>query len=226
MTRIYCFSGTGHSQAVAAYFASRLGLDVLPITADTTGRADVAVVVFPVYCQNVPPPVMDFLHGLDAQYAVLIATYGKISYGNVLYEAAQATTAQIIAGAYVPTGHSFLGQDASFPTQDLEPIFARIASPKQVHIPRSFKNPFASFFPAWRSRIGLQLIKTDACNHCGLCTRSCPMGAIQNGVPDNRCMRCLRCVHVCPQKALRTRAQPVLKAYLKKQRRDRVVIYL
>ena len=226
MTKIYCFSGSGHSQAVAAYFACRLGLDAIPLTTDTNGCADVAVVIFPVYCQNVPPPVLDFLHRLDAQYAVLIATYGKISYGNVLAEASRATRACVIAGAYVPTGHSFLGEGASFPTQDLEPIFARISSPKQAHIPNSFKNPFASFFPAWRSRAGLQLTKTDECSNCGLCTNSCPMGAMQNGTPDRRCMRCLRCVHVCPQKALRTRARPVLKAYLKRQRCDRLVVYL
>lgn len=226
MIQVYCFSGSGHSMAVAQYFADRLNTHPIPITADATGHAETAVVVFPVYCQNVPPTVKQFLHSLDAKHAVLIATYGKISYGNVLWEAARMINAEVIAGACVPTGHSFLKQDTSFPTESMETIFDRIAAPQPAKLPRCGKNPFASFFPAWRSRVGLRLDKTEDCNACGLCTRTCPVGAMQNGTPNNRCIRCLRCVHTCPQNALRIKMHPVLKAYLRRQKDRDTVIYL
>ena len=226
MTQVYCFSGSGHSRVLAEYLADRLHTAVIPIKAKTKGKARIALVVFPVYCQNIPPLVKQFLRDLDATYAVLIATYGQISHGNVLWEASRITRAQIIAGAYIPTGHSFLGQGADFCTASLDAILDRVAAPQPAEIPRCGKNPFASFAPAWRSRIGLRLDKTEACNACGLCTRACPMGAMQNGTPDRRCIRCLRCVSTCPQKALRTRMHPILSAYLRRQRNTDAEIYL
>lgn len=226
MTQVYCFSGSGHSRVLAEHLADRLHTSVIPITADTKAEADLALVVFPVYCQNLPPLVKLFLRDLDAKHAVLIATYGKISHGNVLREASRITRAQVIAGAYIPTGHSFLGQGAGFDANELDAILDRVAAPQPAQIPRCGKNPFASFAPAWRSRVGLRLDKTEACNACGLCTRACPVGAMQNGTPDRRCIRCLRCVHICPQKALRTRMHPLLSSYLRRQRRKNAEIYL
>ncbi len=226
MIQVYCFSGSGHSRVLAQYIAERLHTAVIPITPDMKAEADTAVVIFPVYCQNIPPAVKQFLRGLDAGHAVLIATYGKISHGNVLWEASRATRTQIIAGAYIPTGHSFLGQGADFDANELDAILDRVAAPQPAEIPRCGKNPFASFAPAWRSRVGLRLDKTEACNACGICTRACPMGAMQNGTPDSRCIRCLRCVSTCPQKALRTKMHPLLSSYLRRQRHKDTEIYL
>ena len=86
MITVYCFSGSGHSLAVSKELSKLLDCEISPIDNKTT-TADTAIVVFPVYCQNIPKPVKRFLKGLEAKYVALIATYGKISYGNVLYEA-------------------------------------------------------------------------------------------------------------------------------------------
>lgn len=185
-----------------------------------------AVVVFPVYCQNIPAPVMGFLTNLRAKYIVLIATYGKISYGNVLFEAQKLVNGEIIAGAYIPMGHSFLDGDCDFDKEKLLPLADRIRTPRPVRLPRTRKNPLANLFPALRSQIGVKLTKTDRCHNCGLCDRVCPMGAIQNGKPGPNCIRCLRCVTHCPQKALQTQNSPVLQKYLHSYYKEDYIFYL
>lgn len=49
---------------------------------------------------------------------------------------------------------------------------------------------------------------TNACNHCGLCERNCPVGAIKqrHGRPfwTHTCENCMRCMNNCPQRAIET----------------------
>ena len=113
MIRIYCFSGSGHSLAVAKELSQMLDCEIRP-NDNKTATEDTAAVVFPVYCQNIPKPVKRFLKGLEAKYVALIATYGKISYGNVLYEAQKLLHRLVIAGAYIPMGHTYLDGDCEF----------------------------------------------------------------------------------------------------------------
>lgn len=225
MTKIYCFSGSGHSMAVATYISGELGVPVTEVAADTRGHADLAFVIFPVYCQSIPPLVKAFLRTLDARYVIPIATYGGFSFGNVLYEAMRTTSALTVAAAAVPTGHSFLAEGDDFDKEALSPILHCIRNTRPLSIPRSPKHPFACFFPAWRSRAGLKITKTNACTACGLCTARCPVGAISQGKTNGKCMRCLRCVSTCPSSALQIRPRRVLKAYLSRPRKGQTVLY-
>ena len=228
MTTIYCFSGSGHSLAVSRALSEMLVCKITEIGPDSekTAKDDIAVVVFPVYCQNIPSPVKSFLKELRAKHIVLIATYGRISYGNVLYEAQKIVRGEIIAGAYIPIGHTFLDGDHVFDKKYLLPIADRIKAPQKVHLPKTRKNLLANIFPALRSRIGVKLMKADCCNNCGLCEKSCPMGAIQNGRIHLECIRCLRCVAICPQKALQYKNRWILKKYLKSYHKEEYVLYL
>lgn len=226
MTEVYFFSGSGHSFAVADYFAKQLQTSITEITKSVRGSAETAIVVFPVYCQNIPCTVVSFLKNLKARYAVLIATYGGISYGNVLFEASKLTKADVIAAAYVPTGHSFLKEGTEFGSSALAPIFEKLEKPSNAKIERTRKNPFADFFPAWRSRVGLKITRTNDCDECNLCGRSCPVGAIKNGNIGRCCIRCLHCVTVCPKKALRIKQKGILKLYLKQKKKSETVLYL
>ena len=122
MIRVYYFSGSGHSKAVADYMANRLETEATELTAYAGEFVSVAVVIFPVYCQNLPPMVGAFLKSLQADHAALIATYGGFSPGNVLQEGAKLTSATVIAGACIPTGHSFLREEAVFDAEALEHI--------------------------------------------------------------------------------------------------------
>ena len=225
MITIYCFSGSGHSLAVSKELAKLLDCEIRPIDNKTT-MEDAAVVVFPVYCQNIPKPVKRFLKGLEAKHVALIATYGKISYGNVLYEAQKLLHGQVIAGAYIPMGHTFLDGDCEFDVTQLLHIVRRMKEPRQVTIPKTVKNPLANIFPSLRSRIGVKIKKGSNCCNCGLCERSCPVGAIRNGRIHSQCIRCLRCVTDCPQKALQYKNSWILDTYLTRYCKQEYVLYL
>ena len=226
MTQVFYFSGAGHSKAVAEYLADRLHCTAAEMSSAESTPVDLAVAVFPVYCQNLPPVVKTFLKGLQAERLALAATYGGFSPGNVLQEAASLTAAKVIAGVILPTGHSFLGEDTAFDAQAFIPFLGKLSSHEESTLPKLPKNPFSDFFPALRSRVGLKILKSDACNHCGICTTRCPMAAMKNGVPTGNCIRCLRCVSLCPQKALSIRTGKALRHYLNGKRSSRVYLYV
>lgn len=226
MTAVYCFSGTGHSLAVARFFARRLETEVLSVH-DSFLTPETAVVIFPVYCQSLPTPVQQFLRKLDAPYTVLVAVHGKIGSGRVLHEASRQISGTVIAAASVPAGHSFLGEDASFDEEALLPLLDRIAHPTPARIPRTKKLWYASLLPGWRSRMSVRLIRSDACDGCGRCAENCPASAIHHGKPNRKCIRCLRCVTVCPRGALSFRTGVFLQKYLRRHAREtETVLYL
>lgn len=229
MVRVFYFSGSGHSKAVAEHFAQKLNADNISIVRNQDAMnlsCTTAVVVFPVYCQNLPEPVKEFLQNLKSEYVVLIATYGKMGHGNVLWEAKQLVKGTTIAGAYVPTGHTYLNEPAFFCSNELDVIFDRIANPVKALIPKKRKVFFADFFPGLRSRISVKLVKNKNCNSCGHCADICPMQAIRNGKANSRCIRCLHCVSQCPQSALDFELSRILKKYLSKKRESTLKIYL
>ncbi len=240
MTCVYCFSGSGRSRAVAEYFAAEFNSgvsDIGKLTPEQTA-CETAVVVFPVYCQNIPHPVRRFLKELMAKYVVLVATYGRISHGNVLWEAKKLISGEVIAGAYVPLGHSMLREEQQLETAPLSVILDRISSPRAVVIPREGKNIFADLFPALRSRLGVKMTRNFKCSECGICQRECPMGAMKMPVRNIRhdrsvrvktgrkCIRCLHCVYKCPMSAIDFRLNPALAAYLSGKRQDMLKIFL
>ena len=221
MTAVFCFSGSGHSLCVAEFIAQELRTSVRPISTKTptsTAFYETAVIVFPVYCQNIPNPVKSFLKNIKAKNIVIIATYGKISYGNVLSEAKRLSSGKVIAGAYVPMGHAFLNETDEFDKMALLPILKRIENPGDAKTPRKRKNVFANFLPVWRSRISVKIVRSDNCSRCNLCGNNCPMNAIKNGIPNNKCIRCLKCVANCPPKALSFKTGTILTKYLTKNR--------
>ena len=226
MTGVYYFSATGHSETVARHFAAALNAPLYPVGEEYPAVVTIAVIVFPVYCQNIPVPVKTFLAGLKAENVVLVATYGRMGYGNVLWEAAEYTTGRVIAAAYVPTGHSYLQEEVPVNYEALHPILDRIADPQPVTVPKLRKWWLADLFPDIRSKISVKLQRNDSCTQCGLCDEQCPMGTMKNGIPGKDCIRCLRCVTQCPENALQFSCCSVLRWYLRKPRQTETVLYL
>lgn len=228
MTKIYYFSGSGHSFAVANALAEMIHCEMSEICYETEIplKEETAVVVFPVYCQNIPKPVKTFLNRLFAKHIVLIATYGKISHGNVLFEAQNIVHGDVIAGAYIPIGHTFLDGDCAFDPHFLLPITERIKNPRKAQIPKTKKHLLADIFPGFRSRISVRIKKKKRCDNCGLCVKNCPTGAMHTHRITSNCIRCLRCVTECPQNALLYKNSRILSTYLNRHHNEEYRLYL
>ena len=174
----------------------------------------VLLLVFPVYCERVPPPVAAYLKTCGAERAAFVACYGGMSYGRALYDAKALFRGAAVAAAYVPAGHAYMKDGYPFDEAALAPLFEKVRSGESspAVIPKG-KRHLLSGAPALRSRLGVKLVRSSRCSGCGVCERACPMHAIRAGKPDSRCIRCLRCVRVCPERALSFRLSPLLKAY-------------
>ncbi len=228
MIGVYRFSGTGHAAAVADFLGEQLGVPVTDISELPVGQmvtVPTAVVVFPVYCQNIPQPVAAFLQRMQTDWLVPVAVYGGFGSGHVLHDAAHLSKCRVSAAAIVPAGHTLLHEEVSFDRAALLPLVEKIRCPHPIALPRERKNPMADVFPAWRSRIGVRMHRGNVCHYCGRCEAVCPCGAIHTGHINSRCMRCMKCVAVCPAHALQFRCGRLVSLYLKLPRKTAVKVY-
>ena len=223
------FSATGESKKLAKQLAARLGwvcFDLFKLYGDVKRlEFGQVAVVFPVYSQGVPGFLKPILRQLTAEYAAIIATYGRMGAGNAVYEAARLTGAKICAAAYIPARHSYIENDDFEMPALPEELVEAILQPNEIALPKRRKVPFAGFLPDMRSRLAVKILRTEKCNGCGICGGVCPVNAINNGKINKRCMRCLKCVRACPQGALEVKYSRILKRYLKKKPTDEIILY-
>lgn len=227
MNAVVFYSNTGQSKAVAEFFSKQLEYPLAEIEKAHYDRYQNLVLVFPVHCQNVPTIVNAFLQKITVEYLTVVATYGKMCCGNVLYEIWQKRPTSIVAGAYVPAKHAYIDGDDEFCDFDkLMPMIEKIKNPSAIKLPKLYKNPMSNLFPGLRSRLALGIYKNSNCNNCGVCTTHCSLGAIHSGVTDNKCIRCLRCVEKCPSHALKIKMRWPLRLYLCKKKVSEVIVYV
>lgn len=227
MNAVLYYSNTKQSLKIAQYFSQNLSYPLMDIHQSNSNVFNNLILVFPVYSQNIPPVVFKFLKKVKVQYLTVIATYGKICCGNVLYEIQAKLCLNIIAGAYIPTKHAYLEEDECFNNYELlKPIIEKIKTPTSIKIPKLYKNFFSNFFPNLRSRLGLQILRDSSCNLCGTCTEICEFHAIENGRTNRRCIRCLKCVTICPKNALSIKKGFLLRIYLRRNKKSNLIIYV
>ena len=227
MNAVVFYSNTGQSKAIAAYFAKQLGYPLADMEIKCAEYYQNLVLVFPVHCQNIPDIVKSFLKNISVENLTVVATYGKMCCGNVLYEIQKNYQKNIVAGAYIPTKHSYIDNDDAFCDLDeLKPIVEKVKEPSYIQLPRLYKNPLADIFPKLRSRIGLAIQKSENCNGCNLCAERCSFGAIKSGTTNRKCIRCLKCVESCPRQALKIKLGMPLKLYLRKKKSNKIIIYV
>ena len=227
MNTVVFYSNTGQSKAIAAYFAYKLGYPLETMETSVSEHYQNLVLVFPVHCQNIPDTVKAFLKNVSVDNLTVVATYGKMCCGNVLYEIQEKYQKNIVAGAYIPTEHPYIDNDDVFRDFDkLNPIVEKIKEPAYIQLPELYKNPLADIFPKLRSRLGLTIQKSEKCSGCNLCTERCSLQAIKSGTTNRKCIRCLKCVESCPNQALKIKLGLPLKLYLRKKKSDKVIIYI
>ncbi len=227
MNAVVFYSNTRHSRYIAEYFADQLGYTILDIESNCADNYKNLVLVFPVHCQNIPNTVKAFLKKVAVENLTVIATYGKMCCGNVLHEIQKRYQKNIVAGAYIPTKHSYIEGDGAFNDfEKLNAIVEKIKEPSYIKLPKLYKNPLADIFPKLRSRIGLKIQKNTNCNGCGLCAEKCSFSAIKMGKTNSKCIRCLKCVDICPHHALSAKIGLPLKLYLQKKKKNKIIIYV
>lgn len=218
-------SYTGECQRIAQYLSKKTGYPLDSIEEILPACFENLILVFPIHCQHIPEAVKRFLSSVSVKHLAVIAAYGKMSYGNVLYEIQHCYPHTVVAGAYVPTKHSYLLEPRFEDFAKLNAIAEKMTRPKEVIIPKSFQNPLANFFPTLRGQIGVQIRRNEDCRHCGICERICPTHAMQNGKPGRGCIRCLRCVLHCPYGALSFRCRLPMALYLRKKPCEKFILY-
>ena len=227
MNAVIFYSNTGQSKAVATYFADALKYPLWDIETNCAKCYHNLVLVFPVYCQNIPDAVKAFLKKVNATNLTVVATYGKMCCGNVLQEIQRDYNQNVVAAAYVPTKHTYIEEDTPFcDYAKLVKVIEKIKDPAPIELPKLYKNPLANLFPKWRSKVGLKISKNANCNNCDLCTQQCSQNAICKGNINSDCIRCLKCVDICPHYALTVKIGLPLKLYLKKKKEDKLIIYV
>lgn len=226
MNAVLFYSNTGESRRVAEMLVQKTGYPLVDITRLIEFEFENAVLVFPVYCQSIPTAVKSVLSRITVTNLVVVATYGRMCHGNVLQEVQKRYRHNIVAAAYVPTKHSYLSESSFDAADGLDCIANKLESPSPVKIPRSYKNVFSGVFNGLRSRMGVKLYKTDRCNGCGVCNTVCDNAAIINGKPNRKCIRCLKCVNHCPQNALEFSLRLPMRLYLKKNKKDELIVYI
>lgn len=227
------FSTSGESEKVAHYYASKLNCQTIDLTPATTRKNfdfsqqfDLSIITFPVHCQNIPIPFKSVLPKIKANYFIINITYGKMSFGNCLADAAKLLRGKIIGASLIPAKHTYLDEPSHKQLYRLDDIIERIPLKQEIRIPHFPRHILANFFPVLRSQIGIKIIQSDRCTKCNLCTNHCPTESIVAGtIKKHKCIRCLKCIYVCPEKVLDFKVRKPLKYYLRKERENRFIIF-
>lgn len=227
MTIIY-FTATGNSLFVAKAFNEKTYAMVQAVKNQKfTFEDDKIGVVFPVYGLCVPPYVRNFLEQakFNCQYLFGIITYG-VHQGAVVKDLLGMTNGNNRTFDYINTFRTTetclskfemkqeIGkmQDHSF-EQDIFNILEDVKQQKHWIRPNSTGEKILTgihrkMYP-YPIGIGMTSKYTveAACNHCGICTKVCPMDNIALNAGKlsfgKKCISCQACTQNCPVNAIR-----------------------
>ena len=234
-TTIYYLSATGNSLYMARQIQRRLEEDgqevrlVAMATAfceDDLCPAGPVGVVMPLHFFGLPLLAEEFLTRLDLSqvtYSFLVMTCGWHYMSDAVHSLRKIFAAkgkELAAAFYVDMVSIYL------PLGDIPPeekklqrlekakqrmeIVADYIVQQRTGFDHEYLNGISSLIHGYvrchRQQLDKDFRVTEHCNHCGLCTKICPVNNITLTAegPDwqHRCTQCLACLHACPQKAI------------------------
>lgn len=226
MDKVFFFSGTGNSLYVASKFAS------LPLSIPQEMRkserhysADSIGIVCPVYYGEIPGYVQEFLNSstFQTQYFYFVLTYGSspmiapqfaAEFAKKCGIAVNYATCILMVDNYLPYFDMDVekGMDKHVDSQIEKAIGEVKAHKTGIPVPSSQEiewyervKRFNQENPAFNS--GSQILMTDRCVGCGVCTRVCPQGncyleSARARRKNETCEFYMACIQNCPAKAI------------------------
>ncbi len=232
------FSGTGNTEHLVGRLAEKFARRDRPVRLvrieDT--RTDFAPpaggvlgLAYPIHALNAPAPVFDFIAALpDGEGRRVFIVKGPAdplfnggsshlvirAFRNRGWEVFHESMVVMPSNVFVRYPDAFIRRLLAAAESRTETIAAEVAA----GISR-LENPgrVARFLTRHLSRLerrggkyfGRDLQASSACDLCGLCARSCPVGNIRESggkiVFSDRCIICMRCIYICPRGAISPR---------------------
>lgn len=188
---------------------------------------DLVVFAVPVYAGRVPNVLLKFIDTVKGNSAAAIAVvvYGNRDYGDAVAELCALLTEdgfRVVSAAAVIGEHCMsevLAQGR--PDAQDEILYTEFITKTAEKLSHELEEAWTGFVVAGeypskgyyqaRDRKGnpidikkVRPVTGDACDGCGICVKSCPMGAISAEDPktyDGICIKCGRCLKLCPKDA-------------------------
>jgi Pyruvate/2-oxoacid:ferredoxin oxidoreductase delta subunit len=232
-TKIFCFSGTGNSYAVAKEIGGHFSVEpelmthykdinTIAVTASRVG------IVAPVYLNDIPKPVKEFLLKLSfadaAPYVFAVLTSGsgenKSGFKNIDIALAQH-------GARLSLAYDVKMPSAFQARADMESVLSAVPD-TVAEIAGAVENRRENYTPQGAAALPKDFTKlsfmykpltrlnvTAQCTGCGLCCKLCPISNIElrdnKAVRGKNCVACTACASWCPQHAIKNRMSRMLK---------------
>lgn len=176
---------------------------------------DIVIVGVPVYAGRIPEFLSNYFNKIygNNTYAIFIVVYGNRAYDDALLELKNIFEENgfisIAGGAFIGE-HSYTSKVATDrpDANDLKIAYKfgmAIKEKLNSGNPLIYGLTVKGNYPYRKGMVYEPvMIDTDEkCTNCGICSKHCPMGAIDKNkyVDISKCIRCCRCIKRCPVNA-------------------------
>jgi ferredoxin len=175
---------------------------------------DIAIIAMPSFGGLAPQIALERLSKINGNSAkcILVCVYGNRAYDDTLVQMADVAEQcgfHVIAAISAVAEHSIMHQYATGRpnSADYNQLSDFVAKIEEKMKAGNFAKPALPGNRPYKKagRVGLVPKATSGCTECGLCSKQCPVGAINPQFPKKtdvqKCISCMRCVSNCPQHA-------------------------